>query len=718
MALNTFVNRLQGSEWRIKRDIPIVAFSTFPIDDPVNHTLDVIAFCYDIKEDPSGYHSHYTAKIEKIYCNYSDNGLEYGYYYKDYRGQTQYQWIYKGQDFRGQWWDGENVNHIIFGQYEWSEEVNNRLLAWLSSWCYEQPDETSRIVTIVRASTEGSPIDDIKWEKTLITGVHTLDQVNHYYAKDYDIPELTAENERFLGWYTNEALKVRVRTGDALAEYKVETGEIITKSIVGLWVEKYAVLYHTDRGDVPSFVIKYEDDVFTEEDLPRLTSSGWEFIGWFDEDDNPITAGMVVGNIRDLYAKWESLTPTPPVPPNESKLIDDNPVLTGNRHKEHFIFKKVEWGNYQEHGSYDYITEGEIEQAADTELKMVCSLKFEGYEIPDVNDLIRIYYVFNDDDNVEFKHALGTFFVSYADVSYVDTIGGMKASGKLSGLSVLSVLKNVLSGAPVTIKAGSNAVYTASQICRSYGLNVNAEPSSFALGFDHTFEAGVSILEVVNWLLEAASFLPAFPDEMGVVQMLSLDTYNLRDYDTEALYPYPSIYPEEKLFPAGEDNRRGYYFANDDKSIMLPEVAQSSNWQTTPNVVRLLYNLDDACIVAYALNEEGSKASLANRGGREITYFKEVSNLGSGDKRQLMYDMAVRILKELSTDIEVVQFKHAYVPLLIYDPVSIKFSDLEWTGKLDNIVIDLSPSAECQTKIKRVIEQDIRISSGAEVLRQ
>lgn len=390
--------------------------------------------------------------------------------------------------------------------------------------------------------------------------------------------------------------------------------------------------------------------------------------------------------------------------------------LTGNRFRERYIFRRVEWPTHQERGSYDYITGGSIEQAVDSELKVTGSFEFEGLETPDVNDLIRIYYEFIDDYGEKFKKPLATLFVSYADVTHVDTLDGIKTSGTIEGGSVLNVLRNAMVGRPYTVKKNVNAIYGATLICRELGLLVNAEPSSAVISADHTFEGGTTYLEIVNWLLDSAGYLPAYPDEMGIVQMISLDTYNAAVYDKDALYPANNLYPEDTLYPYGKD-QRGYYFKNDERSIMLPEVEESNDWQTSPNVVRLLYNMDDACIISSAQNMDGSKASLNNRGGREMTYFEEVSELGSGDKRQTMYDLAVAKLQELSTDVEVVQFKHAYVPIRIYDPVLIQYADRQWSGKVDNMVVDLSPSTECQTKIKHVLSEDITIEARAEVLR-
>ena len=156
-------------------------------------------------------------------------------------------------------------------------------------------------------------------------------------------------------------------------------------------------------------------------------------------------------------------------------------------------------------------------------------------------------------------------------------------------------------------------------------------------------------------------------------------------------------------------------FANNDESIMYPEIVETNNWQQTPNVVRLIYNTDDACVAAWARNETGSRASLSARGGREITYFEEVSDLGEDlSKANSLRELAEQTLLEKSSDVEYVTFSHAYRPLTVFDPVQVNYADMEWQGNIDDISIDLSPSMKTQTKVKRVMTAEIEYTSGAQ----
>lgn len=106
-------------------------------------------------------------------------------------------------------------------------------------------------------------------------------------------------------------------------------------------------------------------------------------------------------------------------------------------------------------------------------------------------------------------------------------------------------------GRPYTVKKNSNAVFEAEKLAKQFGLQVNAEPSSFSITTDHTFIGGTDYLEIINWCLTSASFSEVYPDEMGVLQMVSNNTLQHQDIS--------------------------YTFKNDSQSIMMPEVAEMNN---------------------------------------------------------------------------------------------------------------------------------------------
>ena len=365
---------------------------------------------------------------------------------------------------------------------------------------------------------------------------------------------------------------------------------------------------------------------------------------------------------------------------------------TGNRHNETFTYKRVSWDNWVEHEAYPFITSGSLELAADSELKVTGSFEFEGNELPNTSDLMRVYYDFDDDNGEHVRNVLATLFVSYSDPQYNATSRGIKTHGTLDGSSVLKALADKKYGAPFTVTANDNAIYKAVTLIKSIGLNVEYTPDHTVLGADHTFDSGVSYLEIVNWLCDAAGYSPAVPDAYGTVQ----------------LQPFTDILTQDAA----------YTFANDDKSIMYPEVQANNDWASTYNVVRLLYNTDQACIIAEAKNMSGSRASLDARGGREQTYYEETSELPEDTaKLEALINLAESKLRELSCDVEYVTISHAYIPLMINEAIRVNYSELTWTGTLENLNIELTPAVKCQSKIKRELYDNITVEKTGEVLR-
>lgn len=365
---------------------------------------------------------------------------------------------------------------------------------------------------------------------------------------------------------------------------------------------------------------------------------------------------------------------------------------TGNRHNETYTYKRVAWSNWQEHEAYPWITSGSLEYSANSELKVTGSFDFEGLEVPDTSDLLRVYYSFDDDNGEHVATPLATLFVSYAGLKHIDTREGVKSQGTLDGESVLKVLKDKIYGAPFTVQRGTNAIYKAQELIKSCGLNVRYTPSITVLSADHTFDSGASYLEIVDWLCETAGYTPAYPDALGTVK----------------LQPYTDILRQAPTRT----------FINNELSIMYPEVEEANDWQSTPNVVKLFYNTDLACIIAEARNESGSRVSLDARGGREQTYYDEIGELPEDASRiTSLVDLAEAKLRELSCDVEYVSFEHAYVPLDVYELVEVKYSTMDWSGTVENTSIDLAPTTKAQTKLKRELYDEIIVTKQGEVLR-
>lgn len=364
----------------------------------------------------------------------------------------------------------------------------------------------------------------------------------------------------------------------------------------------------------------------------------------------------------------------------------------GNRHNEKYTYKRVSWTDWTEHEEYPFITKGSLELSTSSDLKITGSFDFEGTELPNTSDLLRVYYDFDDDDGEHVTEVLATLFVQYASLKHIDTLQGIKSQGSLEGSSVLKILQDKIYGAPYTVTRNTNAIYKAQQLITQCGLHVDYTPAITAIGADHTFESNATYLDMVNWLCEAAGYTPAFADEYGTVQ----------------LRPYNEVLRQDVNLT----------FTNDDNSIMYPEIDEENDWQTSPNVVKLFYNTDQACIVAEARNISGSRVSLEERGNREQTYYEDIGELPErGSRLSNLIDMAEDILRRESCDVEYVTFQHAYVPVLPYQAITVNYSDLTWTGTVENTTIDLAPSTKAQTKLKRELYDNILVTKDGRVLR-
>lgn len=385
--------------------------------------------------------------------------------------------------------------------------------------------------------------------------------------------------------------------------------------------------------------------------------------------------------------------------------------LFGNRADETYTYRRVKWdwvydvaepdaphagpSHFLESDDLGSVTSGAVELSAFSDLKATCSFNFDG-DAPGTDDLIRIYYSFDDDNGAHADFCIGTFLVGYTrtDNNGDYLSGNLRASGSADGWSVLKVLQDVKVLPFLTFPAGMNPISAAASLIRKRGLavNVGAE-SSYVLSNDHTFDDGDSLLTVVNWLCTAAGYQAPYPDEKGTIQI--------------ARY----ISPDERI-PAAE-------FVDDDESILYPTVTVENDWQSIPNVFKMYYSTDELAIQAEARNTTGSKASLDVRGGRELSMAESVTEL-AGDGSQAMLDnlieMAAQRLIDNSQEIERVEISHPYVPLVQNDSVRVSYMGRSWTGSVQSMHIELSPSTRCDTVLRRFVPASIAIDASGEVV--
>lgn len=353
--------------------------------------------------------------------------------------------------------------------------------------------------------------------------------------------------------------------------------------------------------------------------------------------------------------------------------------LLGNRADETYTYRRVDWATWQEGADLGDVVSGSIELGAFTDLKATCSFSFMGQEAPEQDGLIRIYYGFRDEQGEVAEFMLGTFLIGFSTVTKIDD----RLSGTADGYSVLKVLNDRKYGMPFTVAAGEYPIAKAVALMEGLGLRVNVgEESSYQLTSDHTFDPDDSYLTIVNWLLTSADYMAVSPDAAGICQVRK----------------------------ANASRQPVATFEDDENSIMYPEVSTENDWQSTPNVVRAYYEDDTCAIYATAKNLSGSKASLDNRGDRELTLYESVSELDGADGTAKLANLEAYALNKLldnSGEIERVSLSHPYVPILPNDAVKVVYGDFEWVGNVTNLRVSLAPSTKCETETRRLVSPTI-----------
>lgn len=371
-----------------------------------------------------------------------------------------------------------------------------------------------------------------------------------------------------------------------------------------------------------------------------------------------------------------------------------------NRAKEKYTYKRVRWkpgetGHFDELAAYGNIVTGSVELSAFTDAKASCRFEFEGETPPDTTDLVRIYYSFEDDSGEFAEVPIGTFFVSYGDVVYTVDGETLIERGTADGSSVLSLLIDRKLGAPYTVASGTDCVSAADALVTGFGLLTNSPDSPQILTKQaHTFESEDSWLTVINWLLTSANYQACYPDPFGTVMLV------------------PYVDPESRSVVAT--------FKDDAQSIMLPEIEMANDWAQTPNVVRVVYQTDEECIAASASLVSGSRASLNGRGGREVTFVESVDELAGStqvDRLTNLKAYAKQRLIDQASEIEKVTLCHAFIDgIRPNDAIAVEYASMQWRGNVTNMIIELAPSTQCETSLRRFVSNSLNITTDGGVL--
>lgn len=356
-----------------------------------------------------------------------------------------------------------------------------------------------------------------------------------------------------------------------------------------------------------------------------------------------------------------------------------------------FYCRYVDWGALDQDGaSYQFMVGGTVELSSLSATKVSGSIKFDG-EAPDPSKLLRIYYEFEDAHGDTESRAVCTMLVEVSSDDRTDS--SSRGTAKME--SVLKVLQDRQHGSPYVIPAGTNAVAKAVEICGELGLKTNNPSSDYVLSQQKVFPTDeANYLAIVNWLLSVAGYGSASPDAFGAVKM------------------DPYVEPAE-MEPS-------FTFEPGPQSVMLPEITATSDWQSSPNAVRLYHEGEGGAVSAYALNvDERSKSSLPNRGWREKTLMETVTELSGESLEERLVNlvaMCERRLSDNSAEVEHVEISCPYLPIEQGDAVRVSYADVDWKGSVTNYSIDLGDDAGAALSARRFARLELKMESGGSIV--
>ena len=312
-----------------------------------------------------------------------------------------------------------------------------------------------------------------------------------------------------------------------------------------------------------------------------------------------------------------------------------------------------------------------------TDLKLSGSLTMEGGQ-PDMRQMIRVYYSFTDSLGETEENCLGTFFITCSSPTYES----YKLVSKLDCFSTLYPLSTSFLSTPKTFFQGENPMNIIRSILLPYNLadeeTLDMLDTGYRLSNPHTFDAGTSNLEIINYMFDVCGYGSAIPNAYGKVSPLADST----------VPPTPFI------------------FKDNETSIIYPQVNYETNFYDVPNFASLFYSGEDEAIWATAKNVDPASDVSIPSIGYEKSYYKEVNELAGDTTQDRINNLkatARACLIDNSRQVNYCTVKHPYLPLGINYNCNVQLSQEKdiFKGKITSMSIDLTPGCPTTTKIRR-----------------
>lgn len=340
---------------------------------------------------------------------------------------------------------------------------------------------------------------------------------------------------------------------------------------------------------------------------------------------------------------------------------------------DRFRYVRVKWPQMTEVGQIEGITSASITESSLSTLK--ASGTFD-YVMPvDIgDDLVRIY----SDSTLGEQTATichGTFFAT----TPVSLMSARTKSGTADMYSVLWVLQQNKVEQTYTVEAGSNAVSLAANLARGNGNNlpVIATASNAKVNTSHTWDAGTTYLEIVNWLLEFAGYSSAAVDAYGNVLMA------------------PYVEPSDKAASA--------VFSDTQDSVSAPEFTHEFDTYEVPNKVTLICsNAENAPMVAHAVNNDPENPySIVSR-KKTLVRVETITDIAS---QEALEQKAKELLHSSMSVVEAIEISHSYQPFQVGDAIEVDYTKSGYTKKLASVSreMEMVPGIRCTTRARRFV---------------
>lgn len=370
----------------------------------------------------------------------------------------------------------------------------------------------------------------------------------------------------------------------------------------------------------------------------------------------------------------------------------------GSRSHERFIYRRVTFPTMKDSDDLGFITSGKIEDSYFADISSTGSVDFKGKDPLNVNDLIRIYYQFTDNNGEVYEYPLITGIITKSDLSYT----GSYVEGTANIFGMTKALADDGFGRPMKFTSGylspvyyiRNIMYmTNMPFADGAGQNPTLPSGSGTWSVES--KADESFLKVINALCSSAGFGAAYTDPWGTIQV-------------------------QKYI---EPNKRTptWVFEDNEISTFKPTVKRSTNLNDIPNVVQAWYESETMGLSATATNGDRFSPASINQRGRQVVEHLDVDKLEGTTQNDMLENLKAKARKKLldnSTEIIYHEVESLYVPVFTGDAVrlSYKAAGIDVVGAVTTRSITCELGAPTTYKIRTLLRPDFDVSVTGEVV--